>query len=503
MQKVPKMKEAELYSSYRKPLTKMLNTRKTRVAIIDDDEDDYFIIADYINSIDGTTFTIDWCNQYDVAIQKMKGREYDIYFVDYRLGHHTGLELLQEMRRDHFDDPVVLLTGKGSKDIDVKAMESGATDYLIKSELNTEKLERCIRYSLERAAALKELKARETKYRTLFEGSKDAVFIADENLVLQEVNHTSSVLFDADIPELVNKSIYDFLKEGSLKKQFRELFEHKETINDLEIEINSRDNETRSCLLSISFVEDTNGKTIVHGILHDITNIKKAESANLQAQKLAANERLMRILAHEIRNPLNNISLSADHLEESYEDEEMRQNLVGIVKRNCIRINHIITELLDLTKPQEMTFQPHSLQEIVDESIAMIADRIDLQKIAVEKSYPDFPLEILASKSKLIIAFTNILVNGIEAMEQNKGQLTVSINSSADGYNVCIRDNGNGIPEEYLTKLFEPFFTLKKNGMGLGLAASYSIIQSHKATIRVESQIGKGTSFVISFNKKN
>jgi PAS domain S-box-containing protein len=482
----------------------MLNSHGTRVAIIDDDEDDYFIIADYINSIDGSSFTIDWVNQYDLAIQKMRAREYDIYFVDYRLGSHTGLELLKEMQQEQFDCPIVLLTGKGSKDIDVKAMEMGATDYLIKSELNTEKLERCIRYSLERAAALKELRARENKYRTLFEGSKDAVFIADESLMLTEVNDTSSVLFNTDMAQLVNRSLYDFIRDDNQKKKFIELFEQKANINDLEIEVGngSGEDETKSCLLSLSFVEDTSGKPLVHGILHDITNIKKAESANLQAQKLAANERLMRILAHEIRNPLNNISLSADHLEESYEDAEMRQSLVNIVKRNCIRINHIITELLDLTKPQELTFQPHSLQEIMDESIAMIMDRIDLQKISVQKNFPELPMDISANKSKLIIAFTNIMVNAIEAMEMNKGQLSVSMISGPESYNVYIRDNGSGIPEEYLTKLFEPFFTLKKNGMGMGLAASYSIIQSHKASIRVESQIGKGTSFILGFSKE-
>lgn len=480
----------------------MLNSNGTRVAIIDDDEDDYFIIADYINSIDGSTFTIDWCNQYDDAINQMKAGKYDIYFVDYRLGRHTGLELLQEIHRVQFDQPVVLLTGKGSKDIDVKAMEYGATDYLIKSELNTEKLERCIRYSLERAAGLKELRAREKKYRALFEGSKDAVFMADEDLVLTEVNHTSSLLFGTDMDKLINRSFYDFIKDENQKKRFAELYEQRSNINDLELEIGDGNPETRSCLLSISFVEDTNGKPLVHGILHDITNIKKAESANLQAQKLAANERLMRILAHEIRNPLNNISLSADHLEEAYEDEEMRQNLVAIVKRNCIRINHIITELLDLTKPQELTFQEHILQEIMDESIVMIMDRIDLQKITVQKAYPDFPFEISANKSKLVIALTNIMVNAIEAMEMGKGHLTISMTATPDCYNVSIRDNGGGIPEEYLTKLFEPFFTLKKNGMGMGLAASYSIIQSHKASIRVESQIGKGTNFIIGFNKK-
>jgi len=479
-------------------------SREIRIAIIDDDEDDFFIIADYLKAIEGNKFTIDWCNNYKEALQKIRARQYHIYLVDYRLGNHTGLELLQEISGDELDDPVVLLTGKGNKDIDVKAMQSGATDYLIKSELTTEKLERCIRYSLERSASVREIKARESKYRNLFEGSKDAVFITDDNLVLTEVNRAASLLFASEAGELVNRNFYDFINEPQQREQLETLLERKDAIKDMEIEIVSQAKEAKACLLSISFFTGPDdGQLMLYCILHDITNIKKAELANIQAQKLAANERLMRVLAHEIRNPLNNISLSADNLEMSEEDPEMKPALLEIIKRNCLRINHIITELLDLTKPPELTFQQHTLQEIMDESIAMNADRINLHKITVQKDYPDIPLEISANKSKLMIAFTNILINAIEAMEINKGQLSISMTALPDQYQVSIRDNGKGIPEEYLSKLFEPFFTLKKNGIGLGLASSYSIIQSHRADMVVESRVNEGTNFIIRFNKDN
>lgn len=481
----------------------MLNSRGIKIAIIDDDEDDYFIISDYIKSIDGSEFTIDWCNNYDAALQKIRNKEYDIYLVDYRLGQHTGLEMLQAARAEKIDEPIIFLTGKGNKDIDVKAMESGATDYLIKSELNTEKLERCIRYSLDRAAALKELKSRETRYRNLFEGSKDAVFIADDRLHLTEVNKAAAILFASDAKNLGNKNFCDFIKDEVQKKKFNDLFSRKDNISDFEIDIQNYEHEIKSCLLSISFLEGSNGQALVHGILHDITHIKKAEAANLQSQKLAANERLMRILAHEIRNPLNNISLSVDHFDmlDDEPDPEMQKNLLDIIRRNCIRINHIITELLNLTKPPDLVFEKHILQDIVDETIALNADRLDLQKVMVNKNFSDKPLIISADKPKLILALSNIVVNAIEAMQAKKGELSVSLSNSGGAYNLSIRDNGSGIPEEYLSKLFEPFFTLKKNGIGLGLAACYSIIQSHNAGIRVDSQVNQGTEFVISFNK--
>ena len=238
---------------------------------------------------------------------------------------------------------------------------------------------------------------------------------------------------------------------------------------------------------------------VVHGIIHDITRIKKAEMANLQAEKLAANERLIRMLAHEIRNPLNNIILSIDQLM-PLERDELEKNFMDIIQRNSLRINNIITELLNLAKPSELTLLEHSLQEIMDESLGRTADRIKLQNIHVKKHYPPKPIILKADKEKLVIAFTNIIINSIEAMSTN-GLLNISITESGDGYEVCIKDNGKGFPKEYLSRLFEPFFTMKKNGMGLGLTVAYSILQSHNAKIRAQSKENEGTEFQISFKK--
>ena len=479
----------------------MLSGNLIRIAVVDDDEDDYFIIKEYIDEIERGNLVVDWLSDYNTAIEQIKAGGYHIYFVDYRLGNETGLELLEEAMSLECDKPIVLLTGKGNKAIDIKAMQSGATDYLVKSELNSEKLERCIRYSLDRAESVRQLKERETKYRNLFEGSKDAVFIADKCLLFTECNDAASVLFGFDNKELLHHNLFEFLKDETEKRKLYDWLEKEESVTDMPLQIQHQNGELRLCLLSLSFQKNSAPGHLIHGIIHDITNIKKAEQANVQAQKLAANERLIRILAHEIRNPLNNITLAVDQLQVPTEDEEKQKNLVGIVQRNCVRINKIITELLDLTKPLELKFEKYPLQDILDESLLLATDRINLQHIKVRKSYPDVPLEIEADKSKLIIAFTNLVINAIEAMETNKGELAVSISAVPGGYSVSIRDNGKGIPEEHLPKLFEPFFTSKKNGLGLGLAACHSIIESHKGTIQVESMVDRGSNFVVNFNR--
>ena len=474
----------------------MLSGNEINVLIVDDDEDDFLILSEYINLIEGISFKIDWCNEYTAALEKIAGNQYHIYFVDYRLGSHTGLDLLAAASNLPSHAPIILLTGKGNHMIDIEAMRKGATDYLIKSELNTEKIERCIRYSLDRANSFKALLSSETKYRNLFESSKDALFIADKTLQFREVNSAACELLGCLENKILSDNLFSFIQVEEEKQSIKKLIGEGKNIPEIEIEIKDNSNIIKWCILSISLQTNADGDEFFHGILHDITNLKNAEKLNIQAQKLDANERLVRILAHEIRNPLNNILVSADHLKLPNEKEK---GLISIIQRNSTRINQIITELLDSTRKVELVFEKQNIRDIIEESLSTATDRISLLKIKLNKLYQEEHGMISADSSKLKIAFTNVIINAIEAMEPDKGELTIAIASNNGSVVVSVTDNGKGIPKEYLSKLFEPFFTLKKNGMGLGLSSAYLIIRSHKGTMEVQSTENSGTTFVMNF----
>jgi len=113
--------------------------------------------------------------------------------------------------------------------------------------------------------------------------------------------------------------------------------------------------------------------------------------------------------------------------------------------------------------------------------------------------YANEPCLIMANKEKLKIAFLNIIINAVEAVPVLTGELSISIDSTREHHLVTIKDNGCGIPEENISRLFEPYFTSKRNGMGLGLAATLNILQSHKATVDVTSALKLGTTFTITF----
>ncbi len=470
-----------------------------RILIVDDDEEDFIITGDYIRHIPGTSFRIDWCYKYDEALQHMLQRNYDLYFVDYRMGAKSGVDLLREALSHNCAEPVVLLTGAGNYRVDMEAMQFGAVDYLIKTELSVEKMERCIRYALDRAASMKALKANERRYRSIFEKSKDLVFLADTRLHFRDVNDSARQLLGFDKEDLLKLSLYDLIAQTQHKKFLSQSLQYKKGIEDWEVILITRNGERKSCVLTASFERDDNDEVYVQGIIHDITNLKKAEKSTLQIEKMAAAGRLVRTLAHEVRNPLNNITLSVEQMMQDVQDEQMRMYM-EIIQRNSKRIGHLISELLSTSHTPGVTLAPCTLQTVIDDVIAVAIDRITLRHIRLEVSSPETPAYILADGEKLKIALLNIVINAIEAMGEHDGLLEILLQDHYPGYMLLsIRDNGCGISEEHLSRLFEPYFTKKKNGVGLGLAFTLNILQAHKAELEVTSAEHLGTTFTITF----
>lgn len=472
----------------------------TRILIVDDDEDDFFITSDYIRHIPGSSFQIDWCYRYNEALEHMASRNYDLYFVDYRMGAKTGVELLKDALSRGCAEPIILLTGKGNREVDIEAMQLGATDYLIKTDLNTEKLERSIRYALERAASVKALRANERKYRSMFEKSKDLVFITDDMLDFKDVNDAFPQLLGYTKDELLQMNLCDLVDQAQHKKYLQQILQSQREINDWEVGLTDSAGEKRICILTASREENYYDFPYVQGIIHDITNLKRAEKATLQAEKLAATGRLVRTLAHEVRNPLNNITLSVEQLlQDSNEEDENSRLYLSIIQRNGKRISDLISELLNTSRPSEITLQESALQAVIDEVIGATIDRLTLKRIKLQLSYPPDVLNIMADAEKLKLALLNIVINAVEAMEEQVGNLSILLQHVDHQAILSISDNGCGISEENVSRLFEPYFTQKRNGMGLGLAFTLNIIQAHKASIEVKSTLGEGTTFIITF----
>jgi len=217
-------------------------------------------------------------------------------------------------------------------------------------------------------------------------------------------------------------------------------------------------------------------------------------------EKFATTGRLARTIAHEIRNPLTNITLAADQLKSEVPPSDDSTMLFEMIHRNGIRINQLITDLLNSTKFSELKHELISINTILDEALELANDRIQLNKIKVEKKYSTDICHVSVDKEKLKIALLNIIVNAVEAMPPEKGVLQLQTESKNNKCVITITDNGSGMDEETLSKLFEPYFTGKAKGNGLGLTNTQNIILNHKGSIEVESKLKKGTSFIITLN---
>ena len=215
-------------------------------------------------------------------------------------------------------------------------------------------------------------------------------------------------------------------------------------------------------------------------------------------EKFTATGRVARTIAHEVRNPLTNISLAAEQLQDLAIQNSESSMLLDMISRNGIRINQLISDLLTATKTIELNIQKVNINRVLDETLEMAADRLDLSQVKVQKDYATKVCDVAVDEEKIKIAFLNIIVNAIEAMEKHKGVLSLKTKNAGDQCIIEIEDNGAGMDEDTLQKLFEPYFTNKTKGNGLGLTNCQNIIMSHRGKIAVHSKVGKGSLFIVT-----
>jgi signal transduction histidine kinase len=206
------------------------------------------------------------------------------------------------------------------------------------------------------------------------------------------------------------------------------------------------------------------------------------------------------MIAHEVRNPLTNINLSCDQLKDLIEPGEQGEMLLSMITRNSKRINQLVSDLLNATKVQELNFRSESINTILDETLEIARDRIQLEHIKLQKSYDPTICSVNVDVDKMKIALLNIILNAVEAMDSACGMLSLKTENRNNKCVISISDNGHGIEKDALDKIFDPYYTEKSKGNGLGLTNTQNIILTHKGTIDVKSEPGKGTTFVITLD---
>lgn len=202
-------------------------------------------------------------------------------------------------------------------------------------------------------------------------------------------------------------------------------------------------------------------------------------------------------LAHEIRNPLTTIKTFAEFLPEKYKDDDFVKKFSKLIPSEVERINSIIKQLLDFSKPAPPAFHNTNVHQLINEVLTFLNSEFIKRQIEIDCPAIDVSLVAKIDAAQIKQALLNIIFNAMDAMPKG-GVLHISTQAGRSSYlEIRISDTGCGIPKEDLKQIFDPFFTNKDTGSGLGLAITHQIIKNHNGSIEVESAIGKGTTFTI------
>ncbi|GAB3416233.1 ATP-binding protein [Niabella aquatica] len=203
-------------------------------------------------------------------------------------------------------------------------------------------------------------------------------------------------------------------------------------------------------------------------------------------------------LVHEIRSPLTDITLSTHILKTGISDNRLT-TFLDIITRGSERIDDLLKKILNSGTANEVTEEDNTVHQLLDEVLAITADSLLLKQVKVNKNYAKQNCAVVFNISQMRIAITNIVINAINAMATGQGELTFLTKAVDRGYILQIEDNGCGISKDNLENIFSPLFTKRPGGLGLGLALTHDILISNHIKVTVESELQKGTRFVLLF----
>lgn len=231
---------------------------------------------------------------------------------------------------------------------------------------------------------------------------------------------------------------------------------------------------------------------------------KKTKSLEMANESLRKKDRmeslgiLMAGIAHEIRNPLTSIKTYAELLPKKYDNPKFREMISKDIPYEIERLNNLINELLEYSKPKKAFKEKINIYEIIEKILALISNKIQKENVKINVDIPK-DIFVYADKNHLKQIIINLILNGIEALNKEQKSINISAMESLDKTYVIIEDNGCGMDKEELNKIYNPFYTTKASGTGLGLFVCYQLMEENNGKIHVSSTSDEGTSFILEF----
>ena len=342
-------------------------------------------------------------------------------------------------------------------------------------------------------------------YAALFNNLQDGHVIIDEKGTVVLANRRLFTLVPYQRKyrnrPLEGMSIKECISDKDLSSYIENVLNGKEKGEDRDFTLQVG-SELR--ILRISFLRlCTDKNQYMDIIISDISEDIRKETRLRRSESLASMTTMAAGVAHEIKNPLAAMQIHTQLMRKAFQkygslDEEKAEKYLNVIEEETAHLNKIAVDFLFAVKPMEVELRLGSLNENVEEVVSFLLPEAEERGIEVETKLDSFLPRIQFDARLVKQALLNLVQNAFAAMAEN-GKLTIISKSDGDYQALIIRDNGSGIPEEKLSKIFEPYYTTKASGTGLGLTLVYKIMKEHNGDIHVKSEVGKGTEFILLF----
>lgn len=333
---------------------------------------------------------------------------------------------------------------------------------------------------------------------SIIESIKSGVVVINKDLFITIINQGAIEILGAN-HDCVDKNFMEvFHCCTDIKLEILSAINEGKTVENIEVQLDKKEINVNISIYPLNLNSINKGLVI---IIDDITELKKLQMQAHRNEKLVALGELSSGIAHEIRNPLAIIKAIEQTMKSELKGNEEAIKELDIIDEEVERANKIVKGLMEFAKPSKSEVQLYYLNEIIDEVLLIINKYAIQRNIALEALMAD-NVQIVADKEQLKQAFINIIFNAVEAMPKGGIIKVLSITDNDKWVKLVFEDTGEGIEEDNLQKIFNPFFTTKEQGTGLGLSIVHRILEEHGCIINVTSDLGKGTKFEIMFPTK-
>jgi two-component system, sporulation sensor kinase E len=340
------------------------------------------------------------------------------------------------------------------------------------------------------------------RLETVLDSMTDGVMVSDENNNLVLRNKSSERLIPMLLDDSYDHIIWQSIDDPQIALFLKQTLENQDTVADREFVL---ERNGKGLLLICSVMPLVRDGKIKGNLLHieDVTEKRGKEARLRRAESLASLTTLAAGVAHEIKNPLGSMGIHLQLIEKEI-TKEVNTNLediseyLGIINEEVDRLNRIIVDFLFAVRPIDIRLEDGDLNNVINELIRLVHFELEEADIELKLNLLNKLPKIKLDEKYMKQALLNIFKNAISAMPEG-GVLEITTDQKGEEISLCIIDSGLGIPEDVMGKIFEPYFTTKDFGSGLGLTLVYKIVKEHSGDIVVKSREDEGTSFHLTF----